>query len=173
MSLKVILTLVMAFMIAFFSLFNTELISINLLGVRTVSLPSSFLVFFAFIAGAVYAAILSFQMQLDQALLIRKLRKKMQELNALIEDGETQPAVNNRKAAPVTTVISHEQAPAAATLTYPKALLPVVQNRTKEHAIDATNGEELDLDNLLYNEEDEAGVSARLKEIALRRIKNG
>jgi uncharacterized integral membrane protein len=173
MSLKVILTLVMAFMIAFFSLFNTELISINLLGVRTVSLPSSFLVFFAFIAGAVYAAILSFQMQLDQALLIRKLRKKMQELNALIEDRETQLAVNNHKTAPITTVISHEQAPAEATLRYPKTLSPVVKNRTKESQIDAADSDELDLDNLSYNEEDEAGVSARLKEIALRRIKNG
>ena len=68
MSGKITISLVVAFLLALFSIFNTELMDINLFSVKVVSVPKSLLVFFVFLTGAVYAGFLAFFEQLHSTL---------------------------------------------------------------------------------------------------------
>jgi uncharacterized integral membrane protein len=196
MSLKVILTLVVAFVIVVFSLFNAEQVFINLFGVKKVNLPMSFLVFFAFILGAAYAAVLSFQMQIEQALTIRKLKRRVQEYRDLLQEREGQEATAMPKETRAATDDAKEPAPAAPrskgrqaffpmaarkASTSPQSVTPknrdlpatAMTAKTKDAAGEAAGIEEPDINGLSADEDDEAVLPASLKEIALRRIQNG
>jgi uncharacterized integral membrane protein len=88
MSGKITISLVVAFLLALFSIFNTELMDLNLFGVKVVSIPKSLLVFFVFLIGAVYAGFLAFFEQLHSALTIKRLRKNVMNLKKIIEEQE-------------------------------------------------------------------------------------
>ena len=159
MSINVIMTLIMAFTVVVFSLFNAEVVTINLIGYKTVSLPMSFLVFFVFIIGAGYAAILSFQRQIEQSLKIRKLKKTLKSLKEIpaadtIENA-TDKNLETGKSAERFTAVSETKAPV------------VPGDNSKESTAE---GEPQEWNELSH--ENEAGLSSERRGIALRRIQN-
>jgi uncharacterized integral membrane protein len=176
MSISVILTLVVAFVVVVFSLFNADVVTINLIGFKTVSLPMSFLVFFVFIFGAIYAAVLSFQIQIEQVLTIRRLKKKIRDIQEAepVDNQEAVTAVSTAKAAP-------EVKPAKPV--YARVMMPPqkktreipVQKEPVELPADPIPDEAPDMVAALADsdDEDEGGLSSKLREIALRRIQNG
>jgi uncharacterized integral membrane protein len=88
MSGKITISLVVAFLLALFSIFTTELMDVNLFGVKVVSIPKSLLFFFVFLTGAVYAGFLAFFEQLHSTLRIKKLKKSVIHLKKIIEEQE-------------------------------------------------------------------------------------
>ena len=80
MSLKIILTLVIAFLLALFGIFNTEFIEFSFFGVSNVFMPISLFVFAIFMAGGIYAGILSFSVELRNKAIIRNLKKTIKKL---------------------------------------------------------------------------------------------
>ena len=88
MPVKIILTFVVAFSIAVFSVFNTSSININLMDLKTISMPLSFFAFCVLFIGVLYSGILVIYDQMQKSLFIRRLKKKIYELNDVIEQQE-------------------------------------------------------------------------------------
>jgi len=174
MSLKVVLTLVIAFVLVVFGLFNFEVVTINLVGFKKVSLPISILIFFVFLIGAAYSAVLSFQMQIEQALRIKSLKKKVQELKdaASLDDQEVPASGSNWKISSGAKEPLIQQ-PAGA-MANSRKRTPTPQSEISKAMKSAPEDEKTDSPVTLQDDdEDEGGLSSQLREIALRRIKNG
>jgi uncharacterized membrane protein YciS (DUF1049 family) len=173
MSIKVVLTLVIAFVIVVFGLFNSEIVAINLIGFKQVCLPLSVLIFFVFIIGAAYAAVLSFQIQIEQALTIRKLKKKIQELKDAADLGLPEPVAFGTAIKTVAAIKdTKSEAPALGPLQKIRAMAP------QKKPIDASKAEgkteELPgAQGISDEDDDEGGLPGKLRDIALRRIQNG
>lgn len=100
MPIKIIITLVFAFLLVLFGIFNTSPVEINLFGFTNVSTLLSFFVFVVFLAGGVFAGFLSFSEQVKQSLTIRKLKKKIKSLAEALEEQEKRdliPAAGSKK----------------------------------------------------------------------------
>lgn len=88
MAIKIIVTLVVAFLLVLFGIFNSSFLEFSLFGIKEISTPLSFFVFIVFLAGGVFAGFLSFSDQLRQSLTVRKLRKRIRDLKAALEERE-------------------------------------------------------------------------------------
>lgn len=88
MSLKIITTLVIAFLLVLFGIFNNVHVEVNLFGIKNVSTLLSFFVFVVFLAGGIYAGFLSFSDQIKQSSIIRKLKKKIKNLKEALKEQE-------------------------------------------------------------------------------------
>ena len=88
MPIKIIFTLVVAFLLVLFGIFNSSPFEFSLFGIRDVSTPLAFFVFIVFLAGGIYAGFLAFFDQVRQSLRIRKLKRKIKNLQEALEEQE-------------------------------------------------------------------------------------
>lgn len=86
MQIKIVLTLVVAFLLVLFGIFNPGIIEINLFGFGKTSTPTAFLVFVVFLTGAVYAGLMSLFEQIKQSMKIRQLKRKLKEVKENLEE---------------------------------------------------------------------------------------
>lgn len=88
MQIKIVLTLVIAFLLVLFGIFNPGIIEISLFGFGWISTPIAFFVFVVFLAGAVYAGLMSIFDQIKQSMKIRQLKRKLKEVKEKREEQE-------------------------------------------------------------------------------------
>ncbi|GAI11531.1 unnamed protein product [marine sediment metagenome] len=91
---EIILTLILAFLLLLLGYFNPGKIGINLFGFRSFYVPLPIFIFLLFLSGAAYVALWSILGRIKQNLTIRKLRRKIRELEEYLEGKEeiTEPA---------------------------------------------------------------------------------
>lgn len=88
MQIKLIITLTFAFFLVLFGIFNSYPIEINVFGFKDVSTPLAFFVFVVFLAGGIFAGLLSFFDQVKQSITIRRLKKKIRDMKESLEEDE-------------------------------------------------------------------------------------
>ena len=102
MQIQIVLTLVIAFLLVLFGIFNPGVIEINLFGFNRVSTPAAFFVFVVFLAGAVYAGLMNLFEQIKQTMKIRRLKMKLKEIRENTgeigeEEDKTEGMIEERK----------------------------------------------------------------------------
>lgn len=88
MSGKIIITLIGAFVITCFSVFNNTLVAVDMCSFKTLEIPLSIFTFFTFLCGGIYAGIISIQEQIELKLKIRMLQKKLRQFQSIHRKNE-------------------------------------------------------------------------------------
>lgn len=94
---KILFTFAVAFVIVFFSIFNTAPVEIRLWHFRNMRMPLSLLVFCMFVAGMVYIGAITMLDGMRQSRAIRKMKKQIESLTEIIQKQQETISANNKE----------------------------------------------------------------------------